>query len=476
MTTLPLSFGEIRRAAEAYHACLDEGYPRGGQGRGNAGGLTALGAAASQLDLYDSKILARRLDIAVALGVEVRAWRAVDPSWAGKQVLRYRTYDQEFQEAESRLTRPGAARPASTRSSKRRETSTPDVAVKPAGREPLTDPKELVAKIVPLLRRGAMSVEEISAKLQIDPVAANVAIYFAQQQGALITDRGGKFHLDDAPAMGSQAKHKFELVTDSNGYIRFAGTADQHLCSKYERLDCLNDFYDHVARREISLVLNGGNWIDGEASFNKHDLLVHGMDPQMQYLAHNYPKRAGVTTWAITGEDHEGWWGRREGVDVGTYAENVMRQNGREDWHNVGFMETFIPLVHGDTGKSSQLCLMHAGGGSAYAISYAPQKIIEGFDGGDKPAVLLIGHYHKASYQMTRNVHAVQLGCFEDQTIFMRQRKLSAHLGGWFFELHVDPLSGAVDEFTCTFRNYYVKSFYSNRWSQHGPVQSAQRL
>jgi hypothetical protein len=115
---------------------------------------------------------------------------------------------------------------------------------------------------------------------------------------------------------------------------------------------------------------------------------------------------------------------------------------------------------------------MHPGGGSAYALSYAPQKIVEGFDGGAKPAVLLIGHYHKASYQMTRNVHVVQTGCFQDQSLFMRQKKLAAHVGGWICRAHIDPRTGAVDGFGMEFRNYFVKDFYEDRWSQaHNPTQ-----
>ncbi len=122
------------------------------------------------------------------------------------------------------------------------------------------------------------------------------------------------------------------------------------------------------------------------------------------------------------------------------------------------------------------LLLMHPGGGSAYAISYAPQKIVEGFDGGDKPAVLLVGHYHKASYQLTRNVHVVQVGCFEDQTVFMRQKKLSAHIGGMLVRVQLDPRTGAVIGCGAEFRNYYNRGYYNGRWSQHGPVRPAERV
>lgn len=273
-----------------------------------------------------------------------------------------------------------------------------------------------------------------------------------------------------APPTGAQNPTGHKLISDRDGCIRFAAVADTHLCSKYAREDCLNDFYDEVQARGIKHVLHGGNWIDGEMRFNRHDLLIHGMDNQIRYLVDNYPQRTGVETWAITGEDHEGWYTRDSGVDIGWYAENKMREAGRTDWHNVGFMETFIPLIHGDAGTSVQLMLMHAGGGSSYAISYAPQKIVEGFDGGDKAAMLCIGHYHKASYNLIRNVHTVQMGCFEDQTAFMRQHKIAAHVGGFFIEVWLDDESNAITECSTSFRNYFIKGYYHNRFNKSGPV------
>jgi len=66
----------------------------------------------------------------------------------------------------------------------------------------------------------------------------------------------------------------------------------------------------------VGIVLNGGNWIDRESTFNPHDLPVQGADQQLQYLAKNYPSRPDVHTWSIAGEDDERCLSRREGVDI----------------------------------------------------------------------------------------------------------------------------------------------------------------
>lgn len=331
-------------------------------------------------------------------------------------------------------------------------------------------------EIVPLLRKGPLAPHELGARLSMDEERAFALTEAAREAGANLHYRGGKWHLDATPEVGATRGQPLEFVTDKDGTFTFAISTDQHLCSRYERLDCLNDFYDQVEKRGIRTVLNAGNWIDGEASFNRHEIHTHGMDAQLQYLAREYPKRRGVTTYAVAGADHEGWYSRREGVDIGKYAQNVMREAGREDWHDIGYVERAIPLVHRDTGKGSNILVMHPGGGSAYATSYIPQKIVESFDGGEKPAALVLGHYHKADYTYMRNVHTMQGGCFQDQSLFMRSKRLSAHLGGCFVRLTVDPRTGAFIECQYTFRAYYVKEYYNGRWSQSGPVTRAPRM
>lgn len=235
-----------------------------------------------------------------------------------------------------------------------------------------------------------------------------------RERGVMIYLRGDSWCLDKEPAAG--ASKEFAFTSDAKGRHRFGFYSDQHICSKYARLDVGEDLYNRFTAAGIKTVLNAGNWIDGEARFNKHDLLVHGCDAQCRELAKVYPKRPGIVTYAVAGDDHEGWYNQQLGIDIGAYAENVMRESGRKDWVNLGYMEAFIDLKHKKTGASTKAVVMHPGGGSSYAVSYKVQKISEGFSGGDKPSAMFIGHYHKMSYNMTRNIHGIQCGCFTGNT------------------------------------------------------------
>ncbi len=338
---------------------------------------------------------------------------------------------------------------------------------------PRKPPEFSDASLLASIRRHPQSIADLCARYGVPERRVLAAIRRLERSGHLIVQRSGKWGAEKSPDPSTNVEHTFS--SDSAGRYRFGFTSDQHLCSKYERLDVLNELYDLFAKAGLRRVYNAGNWIDGEARFNTHDLLVHGMDAQLAYLSEHYPARPGIKTYAIAGEDHEGWYGRREGVDIGRHAADAMRAAGRRDWVNLGFMESFVNLVHSGTGASAAMLVMHPGGGSSYAVSYRPQKIVESLSGGEKPALLLIGHYHKLSYNVFRNVHCIQSGCTQDQSIFMRKKSIEAHVGGGICELEQDPRTGALTTCRVTFFNRFNRGFYNRRWSQSGPVVLAKR-
>ncbi len=329
-------------------------------------------------------------------------------------------------------------------------------------------------KVRQALKHAPATLEELATALGASRGQVLDAIDSLLAEGLSLQEHSGRWHWSKSPAPGHTRTDLPTLTTDRDGWLTFGFTSDNHLCSKYSRLDVLEDLYDRFAEEGVSIVLNAGNWIDGEARFNMHDLLVHGMDAQLRYLAKYYPQRPGITTYAVAGDDHEGWYCQREGVDIGRLAQQRMRDAGREDWVDVGYMEAFFRLVHGGNESESKLHLMHPGGGSAYAESYTVQKIVEGYDGGEKPAVLLAGHYHKLNYACIRNVHCVQTGCTQDQTPFARKKKIRFALGGGLVRLRLDE-QGAVRRFRIELFNYFVRSYENNRWSHSGDIKLPDR-
>ena len=249
--------------------------------------------------------------------------------------------------------------------------------------------------------------------------------------------------------------------------FRFGAIGDTHLCSIYERLDILYTLYDIFEKEGITTVFHAGNWIDGESKKNYSELFVHGLEAQVDYFVRNYPYKPSIKTFFISGDDHEGWWTQNIGFrDIGKYAVQRRKELGKDDLVYLGYLERDILIKHPETGKTASIRLAHPGGGSAYAISYTPQKIIESYIN-DKPNVLLLGHFHKALQGFYRNVYYVLVGTTQDQTTFMRKKKLQAALGGWIVEVGQAP-DGAVNKFRAQFfpffdkKYYIIKKYYSN--------------
>lgn len=324
-------------------------------------------------------------------------------------------------------------------------------------------------KLFKSLRKHPRTLEAIAAEARCSTARA------AEWVGAMVADGlnlqqfGNAWSLESGRPAPDVVAPLLELISDDDDNFYLGAMGDTHLGSKYERLDVLNDLYDRYESEGIQCVFHAGNWIEGEARFNKYDIAVYGMQNQLNYLAEHYPQREGISTYAVSGDDHEGWYCQREGVDIGKMAVNTMRDYGRDDWFDLGYMESYVKLVNKRSGASSIMAVVHPGGGSSYATSYTVQKIVESYSGGSKPAVLLAGHYHKMEIINIRNVWAVQTGCTQDQTPFMRKKRLEAHVGGHTLAMRQDPFTGAIIELN-GIKRYFDVGYYNKRWSHAGRV------
>lgn len=206
----------------------------------------------------------------------------------------------------------------------------------------------------------AISVIDIANDFDVSPKKVEEVITKLGGAGYLVGLEYG--HVKFAPPQaGLRSRRHFEYM-DKTRTIRFGVMGDAHLCSKYSRLDHLNTYYDICEQEGVTRVFDCGNMIDGEARFNKTDLLVHGLGNQMKFWAEHWPKRDGITTEYICGDDHEGWYLQREGIDIGWHMQKVAEQAGRDDLKYLGYMEHDVDLVTPEGGVT-KLRLQHPGGG-----------------------------------------------------------------------------------------------------------------
>jgi len=234
----------------------------------------------------------------------------------------------------------------------------------------------------------------------------------------------------------------------SGDRVRIGIVSDTHLGSLHERWDILNLAYKVFRKEGIDIVYHAGDLVDGENMYRgqEYELHKHGADAQVKYVVDVYPKFSGVTTYFITGSHDLSFW-KRAGIDVG---DRISER--REDLKYLG--RELSDILIGTPKKKVKLRLMHPGKGTAYAISYHPQKIAESITGGNKPNILVIGHYHKAEMLFYRNIYIIQPGCLQDQTPFMQRNFNAAHLGFWIVDFRI-PHDGEVSRFRAEFFPYY---------------------
>jgi hypothetical protein len=319
--------------------------------------------------------------------------------------------------------------------------------------------------------RKVMTLEELSDHFDVGISTVRKSIEGLIDRGLNISIRNGEIDIPDSLPM--PVKPLYIDVSKFHGKrLLFGVTGDNHLCSKYERLDVLNALFDIWHEQGVETVLQCGNMLDGEARFNRFDLLEVGAENQIAYFLRHWPARPGMKTLFVAGDDHEGGYVQREGLDIGKLIVRTAKDQSlpyhRDDLEYLGYMERDIVF---DSGTSKQIIrLMHAGGGTAYAISYTSQKIVESLQGGEKPQILLIGHYHKFDISYPRNVYTVQVGCTQDQTPFMRKRKLEAHVGGVTLAVTLGQ-DGLFHDITAHWHPFFDREFYKG-WKYQSLVRS----
>lgn len=212
--------------------------------------------------------------------------------------------------------------------------------------------------------------------------------------------------------------------------IKFALTGDRHIGSLYHHAQALKAFYDYAGEQGVSAVYDAGDILAGHKVYKGQEFELRdlGFEKQLERLEKDAPR--SIKTFFITG-NHDASFKNLAGISVGKSIESAV-----PDYHFIG-EEQARKEWHTPNGAFS-LELIHPGGGSAYALSYKPQKIVESLEGGTKPDMLAIGHFHKADMIPSyRNVCAVQVGTFENQTPFMARGGLAAHVGAWIMEVTV---------------------------------------
>ena len=216
--------------------------------------------------------------------------------------------------------------------------------------------------------------------------------------------------------------------------VKYVAFGDTHIGNKNYKPHIMTHIGKLAKKDDIDFVACTGDILDGWYQNRPQSLFEQnaiGLDQQLNMATKELSKLPkDKPVFFITGNHTYNTYMRGAGIEVGPKIVDMMKNKGFDNFHYLGNGEGDIILNNGSTIK-----MLHPDGGTAYAISYRSQKIAESLTGGEKPEVLLIGHFHKAEYIFYRNIHIFQTGTLEGQTKFMRGKHIPAHTGFWVIEM-----------------------------------------
>lgn len=206
--------------------------------------------------------------------------------------------------------------------------------------------------------------------------------------------------------------------------------SDTHLGTKEQQLTLINEVYKEAHRRGIDTVLHIGDVLDGDYTQVRkeqaYQLFLRGFDEQVGYVIEMYPHVDGITTYFIQGS-HDETHLKNGGATAGKWIDRC-----RDDMVYLGQDKATFKI------NNLRILMDHPGGGNAKSYSYKPQQAIEGLNPGEKPNILLQGHYHKSYYMFYRNVHSLLVPCIVNQSQFMKKMNLQNVVGAYFLKIYSD--------------------------------------
>ena len=233
-----------------------------------------------------------------------------------------------------------------------------------------------------------------------------------------------------------QRKKEFNFGVD-DGKFRIGISSDYHINDFHHDNDSLKNFYELMQDIEVDLHIFAGDLVAGQGVYKgqNNDLRCWGYDSQLEGALQDVPDLKGIPTYAIGG-NHDASFMKSAGADImRAFCDQV------DGWKNMGigdarlFLTDWIAAdVHHNT----------AGGGAAYAISYAAQKYLRTNSIFDSPDIFIQGHWHRLDYYEICGIKAFEAGTFQRVTDYAKNKGFGASVGGILVEF--DIIDERIDE------------------------------
>jgi predicted phosphodiesterase len=306
-----------------------------------------------------------------------------------------------------------------------------------------------IGQLVALVKDGTRNLSDLCDAMDLPPKRVTALMETARAAGYRVATVDGRIGLQ--PTATSRVTTNVVLPPEHTGIFLVA--SDVHVGSQFFLRE---QFQDHIRRgyeEGARVCLVPGDILDGCYEHSRWEETHHGFHDQANECAKIFPRLDGLRYIGITG-NHDQTFEHKSGLSVVDALPQVFKTAGRDDFSLIGARGAFVRL--GEKGKRGLLVEMwHPLKGPAYALSYKMQKHIEGYQVGQKPDVLLTGHWHQACYFTQRGVHAMSCGTFHGgQSSFGKALGGAPAIGGWIVKYGMTK-DGTVRDFAPAWRGYF---------------------
>lgn len=283
--------------------------------------------------------------------------------------------------------------------------------------------------------RKPRGLEEVCDALDMSPKATRELIVVAQERGYRIELTG--MQVGHRPTESPLAEQVVPLVrVDPAGdWRKFAAVGDIHAGSKHFMRSQFQDFVHTAYKDGVRNFLHVGDLLDGVYRHSVWEQSRRGFEEQVAEAIEVVPRLEGAY-WDFIAGNHDETLGEASGLDVGRAIVQAFVAAGRNDFRYHGARGAYLRLKANDNERGLLVELWHPRDrANAYALSYRQQKKIEKYQPGQKPDILLTGHWHQSFYFETRGVHALSCGCFQGgQSSFGKSLGGAPSIGSWIVE------------------------------------------
>ncbi len=321
------------------------------------------------------------------------------------------------------------------------------------------------------LANREVTLEKVCEKLELTDFEVLGLISKLREQGINISTKtyDDGVHLFNQGEKDLEENHVINFETNETHEFKFVAISDTRFGSKAQQLSILNDIYKKAKEMGYDKVIHCGNITEGLYPMSNAYADTTFLDDslrQVDYIAENYPKVDGITTYFITGSKDSKHM-KNNKINIGKRISDA-----RDDMIYLGDKECNVIV------DNANILVSSPDASKTYTVSYRPQKQIDAFRSEDKPDVFLYGGLLQMEKFNYRDVECISVPSCCATTQEMSDKKYANTVGAVFVTVKTDEKGNLlkVDAteaiYKDTIKNDYQKG--PHIITSHAPVTTSE--